>query len=102
MDVSFISQTLLYQAVTSIIKDGGLFVSLIKPQFEAGKEHIGKKGIVKDEKIRRQVCDNIVKVANTCGLELINLTDSPILGGDGNKEFLALFKYNESNKENNR
>lgn len=102
MDVSFISQTLLYQAVTNIINDSGLFVSLIKPQFEAGKENIGKKGIVKDEKVRKNVCDNIVKIAYTYGLELIGVTDSPILGGDGNKEFLALFKYNAHKKENNR
>lgn len=99
MDVSFISQTLLYQAVKNILKDGGLFVSLIKPQFEAGKEHIGKKGIVKDEKIRKQVCENIIEQAAVYGLEKIGLTDSPILGGDGNKEFLVLFKYKVSEKE---
>ena len=102
MDVSFISQTLLYQSVTNILKDGGYFVSLIKPQFEAGKEYIGKKGIVKDEKIRKQVCEKIVEAAKCFGLEKMDLVDSPILGGDGNKEFLVLFKYNKSPKENNR
>ncbi len=101
MDVSFISQTLLYQAVKNILKDGGLFVSLIKPQFEAGKEYIGKKGIIKDEKIRKQVCENIIDQAKVHGLEKIGLTDSPILGGDGNKEFLVLFEYKVSEKENN-
>ena len=93
MDVSFISQTLLYQAVSDVLKDGGLFVSLIKPQFEAGKSGIGKNGIVKDERVRKSVCEKIIECAKIYGLENITVIDSPILGGDGNKEYLALFKY---------
>ena len=92
MDVSFISQTLLYQAVSSVLKDGGSFISLIKPQFEAGKSHIGKNGIVKDEKIHKSVCEEIKETAKLYGLQCIKIIDSPIKGGDGNKEFLALFK----------
>ena len=92
MDVSFISQTLLYQGVSSVLKNGGLFISLIKPQFEAGKSNIGKNGIVKDEKIHRAVCEDIKANALIYGLECIKIVDSPIRGGDGNKEFLALFK----------
>ena len=95
MDVSFISQTLLYDAVSKVLKDGGLFVSLVKPQFEAGKSGIGKNGIVKDEKVRRSVCEKIKECAKIYGLENVSIIDSPILGGDGNKEYLALFKYTE-------
>ena len=97
MDVSFISQTLLYEAVSNIIKDGGLFVSLIKPQFEAGRDGIGKKGIVKDEKTRQKVCEQIKVKAKEYGFENLGIIDSPIYGGDGNKEHLALFKYTEKN-----
>ena len=96
MDVSFISQTLLYGGVSRVLKDGGLFVSLIKPQFEAGKEHLGKNGIVKDEKVRLQVCQKIAKESVGFGLENIDIIPSPIEGGDGNKEFLALFRFNKS------
>ncbi|MBR5322816.1 MAG: TlyA family RNA methyltransferase [Clostridia bacterium] len=92
MDVSFISQTHLYQAVSSVLKDNGFFISLVKPQFEAGKSHIGKNGIVKNEKIHRIVCENIKDVARIYGLQCIEIIESPIKGGDGNKEFLALFK----------
>ena len=96
MDVSFISQTLLYEAVSRVLEDGGLFVSLVKPQFEAGKEHLGKNGIVKDEKVRAQVCRRIIREAEVYGLENIGLIPSPIEGGDGNKEFLALFRFNKN------
>ena len=99
MDVSFISQTLLYEATRNILKDGGLFVSLIKPQFEAGREGIGKNGIVKDEKVRQNVIENITNIASRFGFERIGLADSPIYGGDGNKEYLALFRYNEPKGE---
>ncbi len=98
MDVSFISQTLLYEAVSKIIKEDGLFVSLIKPQFEAGKSALGKNGIVKDQRTQKQVCEKIITTAKIFGLENISVIDSPIMGGDGNKEFLALFKYNKTDR----
>ena len=102
MDVSFISQTLLYSAVTNILKDKGVFVSLIKPQFEAGKNAVGKNGIVKDKKIHTEVCKKIIEEAEKYGLKNISVTESSILGSDGNKEFLALFRYNKINlKEEN-
>ena len=93
MDVSFISQTMLYEAVTNVLKIGGLYISLIKPQFEVGKSNIGKNGIVKDEKTRSEVCKKICEISKLVGLENIKIIDSPILGGDGNKEYLALFRY---------
>jgi 23S rRNA (cytidine1920-2'-O)/16S rRNA (cytidine1409-2'-O)-methyltransferase len=72
-------------------------VSLIKPQFEAGRDGIGKKGIVKDEKTRQKVCEQIKVKAKEYGFENLGIIDSPIYGGDGNKEYLALFKYTEKN-----
>lgn len=94
MDVSFISQTKLYTSVASVLKKGGLFVSLIKPQFEAGKALVGKNGIVKDDKVRLGVCESIKETARLYGLEMMNIIQSPIKGGDGNVEFLALFVLN--------
>ncbi len=95
MDVSFISQTKLFKSVTNVLKNGAAFVSLIKPQFEAGKKYIGKNGIVKDPAVHKSVIDNVVNEAKLFGLELISVISSPVLGGDGNKEFLAYFRYKE-------
>lgn len=92
MDVSFISQTLLHGAVFDVLKDGGLFVSLIKPQFEAGKSGIGKGGIVKDETVRAYACQKVISGAEQVGFTLLEKAVSPITGGDGNTEYIALFK----------
>jgi 23S rRNA (cytidine1920-2'-O)/16S rRNA (cytidine1409-2'-O)-methyltransferase len=91
MDVSFISQTLIYPAVSRILKKGGIFVSLVKPQFEVGKENIGKGGIVKNEKLYAKLEEKIKDASLEHGLELKGYMPSPIEGGDGNKEFLAFF-----------
>lgn len=92
-DLSFISQTLVYPAVARVL-ERGYFISLIKPQFEAGKENIGKGGIVKDVdgKIKALVMEKITRIASENGLKLIKTAVSPILGGDGNTEYLALFE----------
>ena len=92
-DLSFISQTLVYPAVARVLRKG-YFISLIKPQFEAGKENIGKGGIVKDAdgKIKALVMEKITRIASENGLKLIKTAVSPILGGDGNTEYLALFE----------
>lgn len=92
-DVSFISQKLLYPAVSDILPAGGIFISLIKPQFEVGPQHVGKKGIVKDPqgKLFRNVLQELTLTAKQNSLRLISHTDSPILGGDGNHEYLAYF-----------
>ena len=94
-DLSFISQALIYDAVRANIRVGGIFISLIKPQFEAGKEHIGKGGIVRDRKIHRAVIERLFKAAEHAGLYPEALTVSPIEGGDGNREYLALFRIGE-------
>ena len=95
-DVSFISQTLLHAPIASILKDGGVFVSLIKPQFEVGRENLGKGGIVKNPKARREAARRVMASAMTAGLSPIAITVSPITGGDGNVEYLAYFVKGKS------
>ena len=90
-DISFISQKLIFDAVHDILTDGGIFVSLIKPQFEAGPEHVGKGGIVKDKKVHERVISSVFHEATAHSLEPTALIRSPIEGGDGNREYLAEF-----------
>lgn len=91
MDVSFISQTALYDNVKSILKKDGCFISLVKPQFECGKRWIGKGGIVKKREAHVSVLEKIDTEAKGAGLFLKGVIRSPITGGDGNTEYLALF-----------
>ena len=91
MDVSFISQTLIFPSISNLLKDNGIAVTLIKPQFECGREAIGKGGIVKKPEQRISAVRKVAYAAEDCGLHLIDLINSPILGGDGNAEFLGLF-----------
>lgn len=92
MDVSFISQTLIHNAISDIIKSNGFFISLIKPQFESKRSDIGKNGIVKDEKIRQNAVNKVTESALASGFSLLSYKESPIKGGDGNIEYIALFK----------
>lgn len=92
MDVSFISQTYILPGVAAILKTGGRFISLIKPQFEAGKSAIGKNGIVRNEAYRFLAVKRILHTAESLGLSCIGLIRSPIKGGDGNIEYLAAFE----------
>lgn len=92
IDVSFISQTLIIPKIAEILPVGASFISLIKPQFEVGRNCIGKKGIVKDEKARNSAVKKVCDFACSVGFDLVALTQSPIYGGDGNIEFLAYFK----------
>ncbi len=91
MDVSFISQSLIYPAISRILKKEGIFVSLIKPQFEVGRENIGKGGIVKNDKLYNKVIEKLKTEGEKNGLYMNDCIPSPIEGGDGNKEFLAYF-----------
>jgi len=91
MDVSFISQTLLYTSVSNLLSDGGVFLSLVKPQFEVGKKNVGKGGIVKDASVFEAVFRNVCDKAFENGLVCKQIIGSPILGKDGNREFLAYF-----------
>ncbi len=91
MDVSFISQTLIHPAAAGLLSEGGWLISLIKPQFELDGRALGKHGIVKSDKDRRMAVDRVLTSARACGLEPVSVTDSPIEGGDGNREYLAYF-----------
>lgn len=94
MDVSFISQALIYPACADILESGCDMITLIKPQFEAGRQNIGKGGIVRDRdgSVIAEIIKRLSSSAEENGFCLIAKTDSPILGGDGNKEYLAHFK----------
>ncbi|MBO5050667.1 MAG: TlyA family RNA methyltransferase [Clostridia bacterium] len=91
MDVSFISQTLIFPALASMLEPGAVLVSLIKPQFEAGRHAVRHGGIVRDEGDRQMAIDRVLRSAGEYGLEFKQVIPSPILGGDGNKEYLAYF-----------
>ncbi len=93
-DVSFISQALIYAPVASMLCDGGKFVSLIKPQFECGKANLSSGGICKDKKVHIKVISELFEKAALAGLFPAAITRSPITGGDGNTEYLALFVKN--------
>lgn len=89
MDVSFISIRLILPAVKALLKDGADLVCLIKPQFEAGREEVGKKGVVRDEAVHREVVQGIVDFAPTLGLSVLGLDYSPIKGPEGNIEYIC-------------
>ncbi|BFM18680.1 TlyA family RNA methyltransferase [Maricurvus nonylphenolicus] len=92
MDVSFISQSKILPSLTPLIKQNGYLISLVKPQFEVGKEGIGKGGIVKDAALYHQVEHRIKQQVESLGLTTQAYIDSPIKGGDGNREFLLIAK----------
>ncbi len=98
-DVSFISLTHIFAPVTRILlpyhpqNAAGSFLALIKPQFEAGREYIGKNGIVRDIRVHLRVVENVLSAAEAYGLYGMDVIPSPIMGGDGNREFLAHFAF---------
>ena len=91
MDVSFISQTIIIPPLSGLIKDGGMLVSLVKPQFEAGRGALGKNGIVKSPKDRYGAVIKVLDGAELSGLYCNGFIKSPIKGGDGNEEYLLCF-----------
>ena len=88
-DLSFISQTLVWPALVPLLKAGGQVLMLVKPQFELQPEHIGKGGLVKSEASYPLVRERIGQVVQDSGLVLLDYFESPITGGDGNREFLV-------------
>jgi 23S rRNA (cytidine1920-2'-O)/16S rRNA (cytidine1409-2'-O)-methyltransferase len=90
-DVSFISLTKILPVVPPLLSAQALVITLIKPQFEVGREEVGKGGIVRDEAAQRRVVEEITSFAAGLGMRAIGVIDSPILGADGNREFLACF-----------
>lgn len=93
IDVSFISLTLILPVLKNILFPPGDVIALIKPQFEAGREQVGKKGIVRDPKIHEEVIAKIKNFAISEGYDVKNLDFSPITGGEGNIEFLIHLQY---------
>lgn len=89
IDVSFISLSLILPALHTILADNGEVIALVKPQFEAGREQIGKNGIIKDKQVHEKVLRDVTSFAVTYGFTVKGLDFSPIQGGHGNVEFLA-------------
>lgn len=89
VDVSFISIDNILPAVSRILGSAGHIVALIKPQFEAGREHVARGGVVRDEKARRQAVERVLGNARLSGFGVLGLTRSPITGPAGNVEYLA-------------
>lgn len=95
-DVSFISQTLIIPCVPEILREEGLYIGLIKPQFECGQEALSKKGIVKDKKYHMAAIQKVHDCLIENGLTPFSILPSPIFGGDGNTEFLIAAVYGNS------
>jgi len=94
IDVSFISLEKILPAATAIIRKGGDVIALVKPQFEVGKGEVGKGGIVRDPKKHHDVIERITAVARSIGFQVVGLIESPILGAEGNREFLLHLRQN--------
>lgn len=92
IDVSFISLKIVLPAISSVLKPDGQVVCLIKPQFEAGKDKVGKKGVVRDPATHLEVLQNFVDVAHELGFAVADVTFSPVKGPEGNIEFLGHLK----------
>ena len=89
IDVSFISLKIVLPVIKSFLKTDGQVLCLIKPQFEAGKEKVGKKGVVREPETHKEVLDNFVLLAQSLDFAILGLTFSPVKGPEGNIEFLA-------------
>ena len=99
IDVSFISLRHMFPVASKILKDTGAVMCLIKPQFEAGREQVGKKGIVRDSKVHVEVIGNVIGYASDNGLFPHGLDYSPVKGTKGNIEYLLYLRKTESSKE---
>ena len=92
VDVSFISLTKVLQPAFELLKDGAQMVCLIKPQFEAGKEKVGKKGVVRDQETHLEVIRHVIEYCLSIGFSVLGLSFSPIKGPEGNIEYLLYIK----------
>lgn len=93
IDVSFISLRLIFPVLKTILRPQSDIIALVKPQFEAGKELVGKKGIVRDPEVHEHVLDEMIRFVLKEGYNIHNLSFSPITGGDGNIEFLLHLRW---------
>lgn len=98
IDVSFISVTKIIPVLPPLLKTDGKIILLIKPQFEAKKEEVGAGGIVTDDIVHRRVTGEVNSFASENNLKFCGVIDSPILGAEGNKEFLALYEKDRAEK----
>ena len=92
IDVSFISLKLVFPVAAKLLAANGSMVCLVKPQFEAGREQVGKKGIVRDRDIHKEVIENVIRYGAENGLYAQALTYSPVTGAKGNIEYLLYLK----------
>ena len=99
IDVSFISLRHMFPVASKILKDTGAVMCLIKPQFEAGREQVGKKGIVRDSKVHVEVIENVIVYASDNGLYPHGLDYSPVKGTKGNIEYLLYLRKTESSEK---
>ncbi|MBQ1742180.1 MAG: TlyA family RNA methyltransferase [Oscillospiraceae bacterium] len=95
IDVSFISLRLILPAVNGLLREGGHVACLVKPQFEAGREKVGKKGVVRDASVHREVLENFLIHAKESGFTVLDITYSPIRGPEGNIEYLGYLEKGE-------
>ena len=95
IDVSFISLTKVLLPVRALLRDGGEIAALIKPQFEAGREKVGKKGVVRDKAVHIEVIENVTAFAAANGFIPLNLEFSPIKGPEGNIEYLGYLRHGQ-------
>ena len=93
IDVSFISLTKVIPYFERFLAENGKIVLLVKPQFEVGREKIGRNGVVENEEYHDEAIKKVISFSKECGYELIGVEDSPIRGAKGNKEFLMLLKF---------
>lgn len=96
VDVSFISLRIILPAVRPLLMDGGQAVCLIKPQFEAGREKVGKKGVVRDRAVHEEVVETICRFALENGYSVLGLTFSPVKGPEGNIEYLVYLEKSDA------
>ena len=92
IDASFISLTMILPQIPAILKPGGRCVSLVKPQFEVGRERVGKGGIVRSDEDQRAAVEKCVRAGEMAGLRFLSSAESPITGREGNREFFILFE----------
>ncbi|MCR5586951.1 MAG: TlyA family RNA methyltransferase [Lachnospiraceae bacterium] len=93
VDVAFISITKFIGTAKLLLKKGAEMVCLVKPQFEAGREQVGKKGVVREKSVHEEVCNNIIEFFENEGFEILDLSFSPIKGPEGNIEYLLHVRY---------
>ncbi len=92
IDASFISLTIILPRIPAVLKPGGDCLALVKPQFEVGREYVGKGGIVRDVRLQQTAIEKVREAGESAGLSFIASQESPITGREGNREFFVLFK----------